>query len=147
MNNTTDINDYYKIIAQIDETTLTTDSNYTEYYNTFDSVCLCIFGTFIVLCILCDSINYITEIRLNQIYQGYYKHFIKYDYMILRYKKLIIKQRRKIQNLQKLKRKEQLEIEKKELIELKQEIKNTYTWRTYFNRKMLKILIVMKNEK
>ena len=87
----------------------------------------------------------IIEVRLKQVYEDYYAQFLKYDYLVLKYHKLIMDKRLLIKNLKKIEKhtkikNKNLKNEKKELDNMKQQIKNAYEWRTYFNKKMLKIL-------
>ena len=69
------------------------------------------------------------------------EEFLKYDYIVLRYQKRIMEKRQSIRALKLLKNTEKLinEIEY-ELNNMKEQLKNAYAWRTYFNNKMLKIL-------
>ena len=127
MNNTTFF-EHLEGIAQMDETTLTTCDN----DNTYENVTISIIMAFIALCILSNMTQFIVEMRIKSVYQGYYTQFIRYDCLIMKYEKRILNQNKILKKAKKKQDTETIKRTKAHIILLKSEMKDLYSWRNYF---------------
>ena len=127
MNNTTFF-EHLEGIAQMDETTLTTCDN----DNTYENVTISIIMAFIALCILSNMTQFIVEMRIKSVYQGYYTQFIRYDCLIMKYEKRILNQNKILKKAKKKQDTETIKRTKAQIILLKSEMKDLYSWRNYF---------------
>ena len=135
MNNTTCF-EHLEGIAQMDETTLTTCDN----DNTYENVTISIIMAFIALCILSNMTQFIVEMRIKSVYQGYYTQFIRYDCLIMKYEKRILNQNKILKKAKKKQDTETIKRTKAQIILLKSEMKDLYSWRNYFQANLINTL-------
>ena len=135
MNNTTFF-EHLEGIAQMDETTLTTCDN----DNTYENVTISIIMAFIALCILSNLTQFIVEMRIKSVYQGYYTQFIRYDCLIMKYEKRILNQNKILKKAKKKEDTETIKRTKAQIILLKSEMRELYTWRNYFQANLINTL-------
>ena len=136
MNNTTFF-EHLEGIAQMDETTLTTCDNDN---NTYENITISIIMTFIALCILSNMIQFIVEMRIKSVYQGYYTQFIRYDCLIMKYEKRILNHKKMLKKAKKKQNTELIKRTKAQISLLKLGMKELYTWRNYFQANLLNTL-------